>query len=178
MSILSNVDIKQEIEVGNLKLHGMNKDTIRENGLDLSIDNTYLIENFDYKNEFINIHNQEKERFMKVHSENSLCILSHEFVLLSTKEIIELPNNIMGLCAIRSTIARSGLFCPMTIVDCGFHGALTIEVYNASSKNIILYPGDRFLHVVLSYTKNSCDKPYNGVYNNQKIVTPPKISIL
>lgn len=179
MTVLSNVDIRENIELGTLKVHGFNKDTIRENGLDLTISEIYAIENPNYDNIYVDIHNQDPNRFRKeICNSGHILIRPYQFVLFSTKEIIELPSDIVGFCAIRSTIARSGLFAPSTIVDAGFCGALTIEVYNASNKHIILYPGDRFLHVILSYTKTPCDKPYSGLYQNQKIVTPPKSNIM
>ncbi len=181
MSVLSNVDIEENISIGKLKIQGMNKDTIRENGLDLTISEIYAIENPDYQNRFVDLHDQDPNRFKKIDTTNSgrfIIIYSHSFVLLSTKEYIELPSDIVGFCAIRSTIARSGLMIPMTIVDAGFKGTLTIEIFNASKKDIILYAGDRFLHVILEYTKTPCDKPYNGSYQNQKEVREPKSSIV
>jgi len=179
MSVLSNVDIRECLEFGSLRVYGLKKDTIRENGLDLTISEIYAIENPDYDNIYVDIYNQDPNRFRKeTCNTNSIIIKPHEFILFSTKEIIELPSDIVGFCAIRSTIARSGLFSPSTIIDAGFCGSLTIEVYNASNKHIILHPGDRFLHVILSYTKTPCDAPYRGLYQNQKIVTPPKKSIL
>ena len=179
MSVLSNVDIRECLEFGSLRVHGLNKDTIRENGLDLTISKIYVKENPDYDNSYVDIHDQDPKRFRKeTCTSGNIIIFSHEFVLFSTNEIIELPSDIIGFCAIRSTIARSGLFAPSTIVDAGFCGALTIEVFNASNRNVILHPMDRFLHVILSYTKTPCDAPYSGLYQNQKIVTLPKKSIL
>ena len=179
MSVLSNVDIRECLEFGSLRVYGLNKDTIRENGLDLTISEIYARENPDYDNSYVDIHDQDPNRFRKeTCNSGNIIIRPHEFVLFSTNEIIEIPSDIVGFCAIRSTIARSGLFAPSTIVDAGFCGALTIEVFNASNRNIILHPGDRFLHVILSYTKTPCDAPYSGLYQNQKIITLPKKSIL
>ena len=44
MAVLSDLDIEENINIGVLKIHGMNKDTIRENGLDLTISETYSVE--------------------------------------------------------------------------------------------------------------------------------------
>ncbi len=180
MSNLSNENILEEIELGNLKVQGMNHETIRENGLDLRIDDVYARENPEYMEKTVDIHNQDPERFQKVDVSlgGFIIINSGEFVLLSTKEFIEFPNDIMGSCNIRSTVARTGLMCPPTIVDAGFRGNLTIEIYNTTKKDIIIHVGDRFLHVVLSYLKTPCSIPYQGKYQDQKKVTVPKASIL
>lgn len=178
MSVLSNIDIEENIRLGTLKVYKLNKDTIREAGLDLTISEIYSIENPDYEGKYIDLHDQDPKRFRREISNNGMIIIrSGEFVLLSTIEFIEVPNNILGFCAIRSTIARSGIIAPPTIVDPGFHGTLTIEVFNASKKNIILHVGDRFLHLILEYTKTPCDKPYCGEYQGQKIVREPKRSV-
>jgi len=180
MAVLSNVDIEENISIGKLKIQGMNKDTIRENGLDLSISEIYAIENPDYEDRLINLHNQNPLRFKKIDTSLSgrfIILKSHSFTLLSTKEFLELPSDIMGFCAIRSTIARSGLIAPPTIIDCGFKGTVTIEIFNASKKDIILYAGDRFLHVILEYTNSPCSKPYSGQYQGQNNVREPKRSI-
>jgi dCTP deaminase len=180
MSILSNIDIEENLNLGILKVEGINKDTIRENGLDLTISEIYAIENPDYDEKYVNLHNQDPKRFKKIDTSlhgRFIIIRSNSFVLLSTKEYIELPPNIVGFCAIRSTVARSGLIAPPTIVDAGFRGTLTIEIFNASRKDIILYAGDRFLHVVLEYTRTPCSKPYSGLYQGQDEVREPKQTI-
>jgi len=179
MTVLSNVDIEENISIGVLKIQGMTKDTIREAGLDLTISDTYSreVDFTDSIPDIIDLHEQPKERFEKF-THKEIIINPKEFILLSTREIIELPNDIIGLCNIRSTIARSGIIAPPTITDPGFIGALTIEIFNASKRPILLHEGDRFLHLVLMYTKTACSKPYSGIYQNQKIVTPPKKSIL
>jgi dCTP deaminase len=178
MCILSNEDIKECIDLRVLNIYGMNEKTIRENGLDLTLSGTYAIESETYNEKVVDLHNQDVNRFSVVKSDGKFILHPNQFMLLSTKEIISVPNNIMGFCAIRSTIARSGILCPQTVLDCGFSGALTIEVFNSTKKPIILTEGDRFLHVVLSFTKTPSSVPYCGMYQGQNIVTPPKNSIL
>jgi dCTP deaminase len=124
------------------------------------------------------MHNLRSDRFITTESSGEIILYPNQFMLLSTKEIIEVPNNIMGFCCIRSTIARSGILCPPTIIDCGFHGALTIEIYNTTKRPILLREGDRFLHVVFDYVNTPSSTPYCGKYQGQSIVTPPKQSIV
>lgn len=179
MSTLSNEDIKICLNSGILKIHGMNEKTIRENGVDLTLSKVYAIENDNIdKNEIIDMHNLKEDRFIIKESNGEIILYPNQFMLLSTKEIIEVPNNIMGFCCIRSTIARNGILCPPTILDCGFHGALTIEIFNTTKRPILLHEGDRFLHVVFDYVSTPSTTPYCGKYQGQMIVTPPQQSII
>jgi len=181
MAVLSDLDIEENINIGVLKIHGMNKDTIRENGLDLTISETYSVEvnkEILSLDSIIDLHNQSPDRFKKLKAQDGKIIIEpKKFMLLSTREYIEVPTDIMGFCAIRSTIARSGILSPPTILDCGFCGTLTIEIFNASERPILIHVGDRFLHVVLQYTKTPSSKPYRGEYHKQDVVREPKRSV-
>ena len=94
-------------------------------------------------------------------------------MLLHTLEYLRLPSYIAGLVNLRSTWARTGIYIPATIVDAGFEGQLTIEVVG-SSFPVKLYPGDRFLHLVLVKLGTPTSKPYNGAYRGQTGVRLPK----
>lgn len=63
---------------------------------------------------------------------------------------------------------------PITIIDAGFTGTLTIEAWYGESNPIMLYKNDRFLHVVFAKINSSVSRLYNGVYKGQSIVKLPK----
>jgi dCTP deaminase len=56
-----------------------------------------------------------------------------------------MPEDVVGLANLRSTLARLGLVIPPTVVDAGFEGNITIEVVNESPNTIVLKRGMRFL---------------------------------
>lgn len=182
--ILSDVDINNELKSGNLKIQGITKDTIRENGVDLTVAETYSVEE-DYIageiipcSSIIDIHDQPQDRFKKVKAVNGKIIIEPlESILIATQEFIELPANIEAKCCIRSTFARSGIMINPTVADCGFPGVLTIRITNVSKRTLIIHVGDRFLHLILEYTKTPCSKPYSGAYQNSKEVQQPKKSV-
>lgn len=164
--------IQKLIEDGEIIVNPIFEDTIRENGLDLRIGTEYAI--YAFENTPIDICEIEdaREYFRIVKADGKIVIPPRNFVLLTTLEYIKLPPNIVGLCNLRSTIARFGLSIPPTIVDTGFEGNLTIEVVNNSPNPIILKTGIRFLHLVLVKTEG--EAKYLGKYLGQKGVTPPK----
>lgn len=80
----------------------------------------------------------------------------------------------MGFCGLRSTFARLGFVSPLTIIDAGFEGTLTIGIFYGGSAPIKIPVGCRFLHIVFAKLTAKVDKPYQGHYQNQKGVNLPK----
>lgn len=170
--ILGDEDLKTYIKDGKLIINPLTDESIRENGIDLTIDNEIGIEKEIWKNVDSHNENDIKERFEIIKSTKDLSgeyfiIRPQSFNLLTTREFVEFPDNLMGFCALRSSIARSGFICPMTIVDAGFKGNLTIEIIYSGIRPFKLYVGDRFLHLIVAKTLSPVKNPYSGVYKNQ-----------
>ncbi len=104
---------------------------------------------------------------------DEIIVPPREHVLLHTLEYVRLPSDLAGLVNLRSTWARTGIYIPATVVDAGFEGQLTIEVVG-SAFPVKLYPGDRFLHLVLVKLQTPANKPYRGDYKGQRGVKLPK----
>lgn len=180
--ILGYDDIKHYIETHKLGLKDINKNTIRENGIDCRIGDTIAIDTYvpndDLNEEYIiDTHNIEsiKRRFdLHLFSEDGEIIPAKNNILLATKEEFLLPDDVMGFCCLRSTVARNGFVSPITIIDAGFQGTLTIESWYGGNNPIKIYKGDRFLHVVFAKINSPVSKPYNGIYKGQTIARLPK----
>jgi len=198
--ILGDEDLKYYLERKKLVVEQISEKTIRENGLDLKIDNEIAIEKITkYKTTYdkldemtgydytvlIDSHNEEdvKNRFEKIKAIYNLnnpddkpyfIIQPHSLNLLSTQEYVKFPDDLIGFCALRSSVARHGFIAPITIVDAGFEGTLTIEVFYAGTRPFKLYVGDRFLHLIVEKTASPVRHPYVGIYKGQKGVRTPK----
>jgi deoxycytidine triphosphate deaminase len=71
-----------------------------------------------------------------------------EFVLLSSKETLNIPNGILAFVQGRSSIARIGIQTEQAgLIDAGFHGTITFEVYNETKYPIKIYEGMRVAQV-------------------------------
>lgn len=178
--ILGHEDIQHYILSEKLDITNITELTIRENGMDCRIGDEISL---DVKvgsewNEFIvDTHNKESidKRFRTLPIINNTIIPAKNNVLLYTMEKFKLPDDIMGFCCLRSTIARLGFVSPITIIDAGFEGTLTIEAWYGGNNSIMIYCGDRFLHVVFAKISSPVLKPYSGVYSGQTKVRLPKI---
>tara|TARA_Y100000310_G_C20690277_1_gene821740 strand:- start:978 stop:1427 length:450 start_codon:yes stop_codon:yes gene_type:complete len=92
--------------------------------------------------------------------------------LLCTEAVIKMDTDSLGLVTLRSTWARLGLISPPTVVDPGFSGTLTMEVFNASQRGIWIKPGDIIWNLI---TMGKRDYPvYQGRYQGQTGIQIPK----
>ena len=90
-----------------------------------------------------------------------------EFILATTREHVDIPNNIAAFVQGRSSIGRIGLTTQNAgFVDPGFHGHITLELVNESPNTIILKPGYPVAQLVF-FECYPVEKPYNGKYNGQ-----------
>ena len=109
---------------------------------------------------------QVRENGIDLKIDEDLVIPAKGFELAKTKETLEFPVNLVGLCNLRSTYARQGLLIPPTIVDCGFKGKLVIEIANLTEEDRVLKKDARFLHLVVCDCEGGVE--YRGTYQNQR----------
>jgi len=108
---------------------------------------------------------QVRENGIDLSIGDSLTIKPKAFALAKTREWVEFPTDLVGLCNLRSTYARRGLLIPPTVVDAGFKGKLVIEIANLSNQPYTFKQGERFLHLIVAKCQGA--KPYSGKYQYQ-----------
>lgn len=175
--ILSDFDLENYIREGRLVVKPFEKEIIRENGIDLRLSDEVAIHNPDRPATKIVDPSDEKsiaDEYVVKKKQKEIIIQPHTQILLSTHEVVGLPDTLMGFVELRSTWARHGLFMPPTIIDAGFQGNITLEVFNSSKFPILLRPKVRFAHVIFAATLNRVRNAYKGAYLNQKGIHLPK----
>ena len=175
--ILSDYDLENMIREERLIIKPFEKEIIRENGIDLRLDNEIALHNTKLGPDFILDPSNEEhigKSYELMKNKTELVIPARSQALLSTLEYVKLPSNLVGFVELRSTWARHGLLAPPTIIDAGFEGNITLEIYNTAPYGIMLKPGARFAHVIFAMTANSVRNPYKGTYLGQKGVKLPK----
>jgi deoxycytidine triphosphate deaminase len=92
------------------------------------------------------------------------------FVLLGVVErILYLPDDIVGMLYLRSTLGRRGFSdWQKGIVDPGYSGGLTIPLHNVSRRVIRLVGHERAVHLTFERMAEGTDKPYRGAYQDSK----------
>lgn len=93
--------------------------------------------------------------------EHEYLLKPGEFVLGCTAEYVRLSNNLVGMVHGKSTRARSGLSVHAAgLVDSGFYGQLTLEMYNMSPWDIELEYGMTICQISFDFLSTSPDRPY------------------
>ncbi|MGC8710554.1 MAG: dCTP deaminase [Candidatus Micrarchaeia archaeon] len=176
--ILSDFDLKNLIKDKRLIVKPFNSEIIRENGIDLRLANEIAYHNPMLGDDFIidpsNAKHIEKEYVIEKRKKYFI-VEPKQQILLSTIEYLKMPDNVIGFVELRSTWARHGLLMPPTIIDAGFEGTITLEVFNGSPSRIKLVPKVRFAHIIFAVTMNKVKNTYKGSYSGQKGIFRPKV---
>lgn len=102
-----------------------------------------------------------------------------EFVLMASREHLNIPNGILAFINGRSSIARMGIQTEQAgLIDAGFKGTITFEMYNQSPNPVALYEGMRVAQVYF-YKAQYAIHPYGGFleskYSGQRSPTESMI---
>ena len=95
--------------------------------------------------------------------------------LAATCEAVKIPSNLAAEVRVRSTAARLGLIMPPTLIDPGFEGIITVELFNSSHTALGL-TRNGFAQIIF-FRGEGETSGYDGRYQNQKGITearPPK----
>lgn len=90
-----------------------------------------------------------------------------DFLLCSSLEYMELPNDLCGKVHDKSTLARQGLALQNTILEPGWRGYITLELSNHSSRPIPIRVGQPIAQVLFELLDQPTTRPYRGKYQDQ-----------
>lgn len=162
--ILSDNTLKAMIKSGELVVSPIDEHSIQPASIDCRLGNHFLIVE---QNQMDIITLDSEIKYREIESD-TITIPPHTFLLATTQEYIELPDNLTSFVEGRSSIGRIGLFIQNAgWVDPGFKGRITLELYNASSLPIKLEAGKRICQLVFCKMDQKADTPYNGKYQGQ-----------
>ena len=89
--------------------------------------------------------------------------------LASTLEHFNMPNDLLGKVADKSTWARNFVAVQNTIIEPGWRGHLTIELSNHSNTvGVEILAGDPIAQIILSLLDEPTEQPYAGKYQDQR----------
>jgi len=113
-----------------------------------------------------------------VEFKGDVCIIPpNSFALARSVEYIRMPRNITGLMTNKSTYARCGVVSPITVLEAGWEGHITIEISNTTPLPAMVYANEGFAQV-LFFEGDECETSYadrKGKYQNQTGITLPKL---
>lgn len=170
--ILSDKTILKMIEEGTLKIAPIEEGQVQPASVDIRLGNTFSIVE-DSPSGIITLENEIK---YKTITTDTYILLPNQFVLATTMEYFDLPNDLTAFVEGRSSLGRMGLFIQNAgWVDPGFKGEITLELYNANRCAIELKAGRRVGQLVFAKMDNEALNPYNGKYQGQKGATGSRV---
>ena len=180
--LLSDRDIRAELEAGRVKLEPYDAEMIQPSSLDVRLDRYFRVfENHRYPHIDPAVEQAELTRLVEAEGEEPFILHPGEFVLGSTFEVVSLPDDIAGRLEGKSSLGRLGLLTHSTagFIDPGFSGHVTLELSNVATLPIKLWPGMKIGQLCLFRLSSPSEHPYGSAvygsrYQGQRGPTPSK----
>lgn len=170
--ILSDKTLIKMLEGKELIIEPIEKEQIQPASIDIRLGNTFSIVE-DTSTGIINLENEIK---YKTITSDTYILLPNQFVLATTMEYFDLPDDLTAFVEGRSSLGRMGLFIQNAgWVDPGFKGEITLELYNANRCAIELKAGRRVGQLVFAKMDDKALNPYNGKYQGQRGATGSRV---
>ncbi len=170
--ILSDRTIMDMIVEKTLKITPLSEEQIQPASVDIRLGNTFSIVD-DTPSGIITLDSEIK---YKTITAEKYLILPGQFVLATTMEFFELPDDLTAFVEGRSSLGRMGLFIQNAgWVDPGFKGEITLELFNANRCAIELTAGRRVGQLVFAKMDRTAQDPYNGKYQGQTGATGSRV---
>ena len=163
--LLSDRDIRAEIESGRVQLDPLDMGMIQPSSIDVRLDKFFrLFDNHKYP--FIDPAEEQPDLTRGVEVDPGEAFILHpgEFVLGSTFELVTLPDDIAARLEGKSSLGRLGLMTHSTagFVDPGFSGHVTLELSNVATLPIKLWPGMKIGQLCFFRLTSPSEHPYGS----------------
>lgn len=180
--LLSDRDIRAEIESGRVKIDPYDPGMIQPSSVDVRLDRYFRVfENHRYPHIDPAVEQSDLTRLVEVDPDEPFVLHPGEFVLASTYEVFGLPDDLAARLEGKSSLGRLGLLTHSTAgwIDPGFCGHVTLELSNVATLPIKLWPGMKIGQMCLFRTSSPVEHPYGSKeygsrYQDQRGPTPSR----
>jgi dCTP deaminase len=165
--ILSDADILRRLEAGDLVVEPLDDPDIQIQpaSIDLRLGREFL--EFQHAN-IPCIHpnsEQEVDDYVEetvVDADDEYILHPGDFVLGTTHERVEIPDDLIAHVEGRSSLGRLAIVVHATagLCDPGFSGKITLELSNLGTAPVALSPGMRISQLTFTELKTPADRPY------------------
>ncbi|WP_017540922.1 MULTISPECIES: dCTP deaminase [Nocardiopsis] len=180
--LLSDRDIRSEIESGRVKIDPYDPGLIQPSSIDVRLDRYFRVfENHKYPHIDPAVEQPDLTRLVEVAADSEFILHPGEFVLASTYEVVTLPHDIASRLEGKSSLGRLGLLTHSTagFIDPGFSGHVTLELSNVATLPMKLYPGMKIGQLCMFRLSSPAEHPYGSArygsrYQDQRGPTPSR----
>ena len=180
--LLSDRDIRAEIDSGRVGLDPYDAGLVQPSSVDVRLDRYFRVfENHRYPHIDPSVEQPDLTREVEPEGDEPFILHPGEFALASTLEVVTLPDDIAGRLEGKSSLGRLGLLTHSTagFIDPGFSGHVTLELSNVATLPIKLWPGMKIGQLCLFRLSSPAEHPYGSAgygsrYQGQRGPTPSK----
>ena len=180
LSVLSDRSIRAGIAEGRIVIDPLGKGCIQPASVDLRLDRPIKTFRSRYESSLDDLLSGEKssvpdvmdirrdlDRFVEaqeIPDPDPFILGPGQFILASTLERVELPNDIVARLEGKSSLGRLGLLVHATAgyVDPGFKGQLTLEISNVLRTRITLFYGMKISQISFLTLSTEAEHPYGS----------------
>jgi dCTP deaminase len=164
--VLSDRDIRAEIEAGRIVIDPFMPEAVQPSSVDLHLDRRFRVfRNSRYP--YIDVREDQPEltELVEIGGDEPFILHPGEFVLGSTFERVQLPNDLVARLEGKSSLGRLGLLIHSTAgyVDPGWEGNLTLELSNVANLPITLYDGMKIGQISFQRLSSPAEVGYGDV---------------
>jgi dCTP deaminase len=163
--LLSDRDIRQELESGRVGLDPLDMSMVQPSSVDVRLDKLFrLFDNHKYQHIDPALDQPDLTRLVEVEPGDAFVLHPGEFVLGATYEVVSLPDDIAARLEGKSSLGRLGLLTHSTagFIDPGFSGHVTLELSNVATLPITLWPGMKIGQLCFFRLSSPAEHPYGS----------------
>ncbi|NGY61999.1 dCTP deaminase [Lentzea sp. NEAU-D13] len=180
--LLSDQDLRKEVESGRLHLDPFDVEMIQPSSIDVRLDRFFRVfNNTKYTHIDPSIQQDDLTSLVETPEGEPFVLHPGEFVLGSTYELVTLPDDLAGRLEGKSSLGRLGLLTHSTagFIDPGFSGHITLELSNVANLPITLHAGMKIGQLCLFKLSSPAEHPYGSKqagsrYQGQRGPTPSR----
>lgn len=177
--ILADKDIKKEVKGKRLVIDPYDQECVQPSTYDVHLSSEFRLFN-NHETTCIDLGKKQViTRKIDTKEKGKFILHPGEFVLGSTEEWFEIPDDLAAKLEGKSSLGRLGLVVHATAgyIDPGFKGHITFEISNLNSVPIVLYPGMKAGQMCFFRMTSEVERPYGTAgnkYQGQKGPTESK----
>ena len=163
--VLSDRTIRRLLEEGRIRIDPYDETLLQPSSVDVRVDRLFRVfHNARYP--FIDVKQPQEDLTELVEIEDDQPFILHpgEFVLGSTLERLQLPDDLVARLEGKSSLGRLGLLIHSTagFVDPGWDGHVTLELSNVANLPITIYYGMKIGQLSFVQLTEPAERPYGA----------------
>jgi dCTP deaminase len=168
--VLSDRTIREQLAAGRLVIDPFEDGLVQPSSVDVRVASQFRVFR-NNRRPYIDVRQPSDDLtdVVEIAEDEPFILHPGEFVLGSTLERVELPDDLVARLEGKSSLGRLGLLIHSTAgyIDPGFEGTITLELSNVARLPISIWSGMAIGQISFLQMTTPVDSPYRGKYRGQ-----------